>query len=80
MRFYGLNFAGTACVAGATLRGIRSTTPLTVGQFYYVGQTGSNCNVYLISSSKTPSGSDPIQYFDGSAGTCINAYNTCSGS
>jgi hypothetical protein len=54
---------------------IRSLSPLNVGDYYYFGPP---CNVYRIESSKTASGSDPIFSFDGSAGSCVNAYNLCN--
>jgi hypothetical protein len=63
-----------ACIAG-TLSNIRSEVPLTISQFYYIE---GPCNVYQIVSSISPSGSDPIRYFGGSAGTCSTAYNLCN--
>jgi hypothetical protein len=77
IRFYGKSFDGTRCVAGTT-SAVRSTTPLTVGLYYWQGGIVGPCNVYQIQSSKTPSGSDPIIFFNGSSSNCLTAYNLCN--
>jgi hypothetical protein len=77
IRFYGRSFDGTTCVAGTT-SAIRSTTPLTVGLYYWQGGIVGPCNVYQIQSSKTADGGDPIQFFNGSSSVCITAYNLCN--
>jgi hypothetical protein len=78
IRFYGKSFDGLSCVAGAKIIGIRSTTPLTVGLYYWQGGIVGPCGVYRILNSKTALGSDAIQYFNGSAGSCLTAYNLCN--
>ena len=78
IRFYGKSFDGLSCVAGAKIIGIRSTTPLTVGLYYWQGGIVGPCGVYRILNSKTALGTDAIQYFNGSAGSCLTAYNLCN--
>jgi hypothetical protein len=75
IRFYLDNTPNTPSCLPGTLTDVRSEVPLVVGKYYYL----EPCGVYQIVSSKSPSGSDGVIYFQGYASSCSLAYIICKG-